>query len=529
MSETKYIPTIGLEIHAELKTETKMFCHCKNNPDEKEPNKNICPICMGHPGTLPVINHEAVKHVLQVGLAIDAEIADYTEWDRKNYFYPDIPKGYQISQYKYPLVCGGKIAGVEITRIHLEEDTGTSIHDRGDFSLVNYNRAGVPLMELVTEPVIHSAKQAGDFARELQLLLRYLNVSEANMEKGEMRVEANISVGPADELEEEIDEDGVKKIRKILVPKRDENGRPIFGTKVEVKNLNSFKVAEKAIEYEIDRMLDLIEASREGEIVQETRGWDENRQKTFSQRKKETSDDYRYFPDPDLPKIKISEIAEFASEKLRDILPELPWQKRNRFEKIGLKNDQVEFLVANLNFAKFFDEVQKLLKDGDDVEKLKLAGNYITSDLVALYRNDENILEKVLPRHIADIVLLISENKISSRGAKDILAQLAKTEILADKDGKNENENNSSKNSADNSLMGQVLQIATEKGILQQSDTGALTEIVKKIIADNQKVADDYRAGKQASLQFLIGQAMKVTRGAANPQMLGDLFKKELL
>jgi len=200
MSETKYIPTIGLEIHAELKTATKMFCDCKNNPDEKEPNKNVCPICMGHPGTLPVINHEAVKQVIRVGLSVGGKIADYTEWDRKNYFYPDIPKGYQISQYKYPLVSGGKISislgDVELTRIHLEEDTGTSIHDRGDFSLVNYNRAGVPLMELVTEPVIHSAKQAGDFARELQLLLRYLGASDANMEKGEMRVEANISVAP---------------------------------------------------------------------------------------------------------------------------------------------------------------------------------------------------------------------------------------------------------------------------------------------------------------------------------------------
>jgi len=365
---------------------------------------------------------------------------------------------------------------VELTRIHLEEDTGTSIHDRGDFSLVNYNRAGVPLMELVTEPVIHSAKQAGDFARELQLLLRYLGASEANMEKGEMRVEANISVAP----------EGVEK----------------FGTKVEVKNLNSFKVAEKAIEYEIERMTDLLEAGKGDEIVQETRGWDEAKQKTFSQRKKETSDDYRYFPDPDLPKIKISEITEFADEKLLATLPELPWQKRKTFLDLELKADQADFLVSNVNFSNFFDEVRTDLKN--DLEKVKTAANYITSDIVSLYRNDENILEKVSAKNIVDIVSMLAENKISSRGAKDILAELAiKSE--------------------------EVEKIASEKGLLQQSDAGALTEIVKKIIADNQKVADEYKAGKEASLQFLVGQGMKETRGSANPKMLADLFKKELI
>jgi len=488
MSDTKYIPTIGLEIHAELKTATKMFCDCNNNPDEKEPNKNVCPICMGHPGTLPVINHEAVKQVIRVGLSVDGKIADYTEWDRKNYFYPDIPKGYQISQYKYPLVSGGKIADVELTRIHLEEDTGTSIHDRGDFSLVNYNRAGVPLMELVTEPVIHSAKQAGDFARELQLLLRYLGASEANMEKGEMRVEANISVA----LLNKLDEHG----RNV-----DDNGKIIFGTKVEVKNLNSFKVVEKSIEYEIERMIDLLEAGKGAEIVQETRGWDEAKQKTFSQRKKESSDDYRYFPDPDLPKIKISEIAEFNENALRETLPELPWQKRQTFLGLGLKADQADFLVSNVNFSNFFDGVRADLKN--DLEKVKTAANYITSDIVSIFRENVAVLENISIKNIVDIVSMLAENKISSRGAKDILAELA------------------TKN-------GEVEQIATEKGLLQQSDEGALTEIVKKIIVANQKVADEYKAGKEASLQFLVGQGMKETRGSANPKILADSFKKEL-
>ena len=293
----EYIPTIGLEIHAELKTRTKMFCDSRNDPDEKRPNVNICPVCMGHPGTLPVINKEAVKHVLKVGIAVNGTLADFTEFDRKNYFYPDIPKGYQISQYKYPLVSGGGLNGVKITRVHLEEDTGTSLHDEGgaagahdggNYSLVNYNRAGVPLMELVTEPVIHSAEEAAAFAKELQLVLRYLGVAEANMEKGEMRVEANISVSKD--------------------PKK-------FGTKVEVKNLNSFKSVERAIKHEVKRHIELIEGG--GKIVQETRGWNETTETTFSQRQKEDSHDYRYFPDPDLPKLQISEIPEFQTAILK--------------------------------------------------------------------------------------------------------------------------------------------------------------------------------------------------------------------
>jgi aspartyl-tRNA(Asn)/glutamyl-tRNA(Gln) amidotransferase subunit B len=252
-----YYPVIGLEIHAELNTQSKMFCGCKNDPNEDKPNVNICPICMAHPGTLPVANKSAIESVIKVGLALGSTIADFTEFDRKNYFYPDIPKGYQISQYKFPIVSGGELNGFGITRVHLEEDTGLSKHDRGNFTLVDYNRAGVPLMELVTEPVIHSAKDASDFAKELQLLLRTLGVSEANLEKGEMRVEPNISVS-------------------------DVEGQ--FGTKVEVKNLNSFRSVERAIEYELARMIALYEAGRQDEIVQETRGWDEVKQSTFKRK-----------------------------------------------------------------------------------------------------------------------------------------------------------------------------------------------------------------------------------------------------
>jgi aspartyl-tRNA(Asn)/glutamyl-tRNA(Gln) amidotransferase subunit B len=486
-----YVPTIGLEIHAELKTKTKMFCDSLNNPDEEKPNHNVCPICMGHPGTLPTLNKEAIKHVLKVGHSINAQIADFTEWDRKNYFYPDIPKGYQISQYKYPLVAGGKIGDVEITRIHLEEDTGTSQHDKGDYSLINYNRAGVPLMELVTEPVIHSSKQAGDFARDLQLLLRYLDVSEANMEKGEMRVEANISVGPADA-------DGN--------PEKDSDGNPIFGTKVEVKNLNSFKVAEKAIDYEIKRMLELIEEGRGEEIVQETRGWDENKNKTFSQRKKESSDDYRYFPEPDLPKLKISEIPEFDAEKLRAELPELPWEKRERLTNSGLKPEQADFFVQ---FAKYDDILEFVIQkvgvstDGDSSNNVvNLAANYLSSDLAAIVKNEgESAFENLTKESFYKMIQMIDENKISSRGAKDLLL------ILATKGGDAE-------------------KIAEEKDLLQKSDSGALEKIAQQVIDENPDPVNDYKSGNENSLKFLMGQGMKISKGSANPQMLEQKIKE---
>ncbi|MCR4279365.1 MAG: Asp-tRNA(Asn)/Glu-tRNA(Gln) amidotransferase subunit GatB, partial [Candidatus Zambryskibacteria bacterium] len=327
---SSYKLTVGLEIHAELSTRTKMFCDSKNDPDETRPNVNICPICMGYPGTLPVINKEAIRSVLRLGHAVGGTIANYTEFDRKNYFYPDIPKGYQISQYKHPLVSGGSLNGVAITRIHLEEDTARSTHDKGDESLVDFNRAGVPLMEMVTEPVMHSAAEAAAFAKELQLLLQYLGVSEANMEKGEMRVEANISVARQD--------------------------LATLGMKVEVKNINSFKAASKAIEFEYKRQVALLE--REEVIVQETRGWDENKGETFSQRVKEESHDYRYFPDPDLPKLFLSQIPEFDSNVLKASLPELPWEKRQRLVKdFGIKEADAEIYVRDEKWRAFFEEV----------------------------------------------------------------------------------------------------------------------------------------------------------------------------
>jgi len=483
-----YYPVIGLEIHAELRTNSKMFCSCRNNTDEENPNVNICAICMGHPGTLPVINKEAVKHVIKVGTAIGANIADYTEWDRKNYFYPDIPKGYQISQYAFPLIKGGTINvdigggktlyPVEITRIHLEEDTASSSHTKGDFSLVDFNRAGVPLMELVTEPVIHSAKVAGAFARELQLLLRYLDAGHANMEKGEMRVEVNISVSETP---------------------------GVFGTKVEVKNLNSFRSVERSIEFEIKRHVDVIEEG--GKIVQETRGFDETTGKTFSQRVKENSNDYRYFPDPDLPKIFISEIPELAPLKIKAEIPELPWEKRARYKKeYGMKDEDAEMFVQNDVFRDFFDSFVSAENSAHSPEKIKLGINYITSDIAGLVKNTSGTDIQISVPHFIEMIEMIDKGELSSRAAKDILMKYW-GEKLADGTFVNNTKEE----------VRSPKQIAEEEGLIQKNDPEALKKMIQEIIDANAGVVAEYKAGKEASLQFLLGQVMKVSKGAVNP------------
>ncbi len=469
MENSKYKATIGLEIHAELATNAKMFCNCANNPDEEKPNINICPVCTAQPGSLPVLNKQAIKNVLKVGMALGSEIADFTEWDRKNYFYPDIPKGYQISQYKYPLVKGGKLNGINITRIHLEEDTASSSHE-GEFSLVDFNRAGVPLMELVTEPELHSGKETADFARELQLLLQYLRVGNANMEKGEMRIEANISVSTGETL----------------------------GTKTEVKNINSFKAVEKAVAYEIERQIQVLESGEK--IVQETRGWDEDKQKTFSQRLKENSHDYRYFPDPDLPKMMISEIPEFSKENLLKEIGELPWEKRERYEKdYGIKETDVEIFVRPSTVSIFFEDVCRDF--GGDRALIKLASNYIISDLLGLMKsNNTELFGQLSDRNFSKLIIMLAENKISSRGAKDIL------KIMFETGGASPDV------------------IAERENLLQKSDLGELEKIAGQIIIDNPKVVADYKSGKEVALMSLVGQGMKATKGSANPQVLKEVF-----
>ncbi len=488
-----YKPTIGLEIHAELATNTKMFCSCKNDPDERHPNINICPVCLGHPGTLPVANKEAIHKVLKFGAAIGARIADESRFDRKNYFYPDLPKGYQISQFPYPLVREGVLElpfsgkKIRITRAHLEEDAARSAHE-GKATLVDYNRAGVPLMELVTEPDLNSAGEAREFAEDLQLILRYLGVSDADMEKGQMRVEANISIAEA-----------VKPPLGGLTAK--------LGTKIEVKNINSFKAVEKAIEFEIARQSGLL--NRGEKIKQETRGWDDVHQKTVEQRSKEEAHDYRYFPEPDLPTMKLSEVPEFSSSALIHELPELPNQKRIRFRKeYGVSGGKLEVFVRDKKLSEFFEQAvsegNRWTNEVNPKKITELTVNYLTSDLVGILKDKELSMAgiEITPENFGELMKMIINSEISSRGAKDILAIMI---------GGNES----------------PAEIAKREGFLQTSNIGELENIARAILALYNDAAEDYKKGKAASLQFLIGQAMREAKAqkiGANPEALKEIF-----
>jgi aspartyl-tRNA(Asn)/glutamyl-tRNA(Gln) amidotransferase subunit B len=478
----KYIPTIGLEIHAELKTKSKMFCLCRNESIDAKPNKNICPICIGHPGTLPVLNKEAIKKIISLGVAINGKIADFTEWDRKHYFYPDIPKGYQISQYAYPLVSSGQICDIEVERIHLEEDTAKSTHDTHDDTLIDFNRSGVPLMELVTKPVIHDALSAVNFAKELQLLIRYLDLGHANMEKGEMRVEANISVATPENT-------ALKK----------------FGTKTEVKNLNSFKAVQSAIEYEIERQSSLLEEG--GVVMQETRGWDDRKQETYSQRSKESSHDYRYFPDPDIPKMLISSIKDFDLSEIKKHLPLLPQQIRDIYIlDYGASAKEAQMFVENDVLREYFSKIVEV--SNKDVKKIRLAMNYLLTDYVGLVKKsnpDYSLidLQKISTNDFAEIISMVNNKEINSKSAKEMI-QLCF---------------NGSKNP-------KIL--AQEKGFLQSQDPEATNKLVDDVIKANPKVVEDYKSGKQASIQFLVGQVMKISKGSIDPESARNLLIEKL-
>lgn len=489
----KYQPVIGLEVHSELKTQSKMFCDCFNDQEEIKPNTNICPVCMGHPGTLPVINQKAVDYVIKTALALNCQIPQSAKFDRKNYFYPDIPKGYQISQYDVPLSFKGFLfidgKKIKITRIHLEEDTGRLVHPldsglsrkKADYSLVDFNRAGIPLMELVTEPDIVSGKEARLFCEELQLILRYLQVSEANMEKGQMRCEVNISL-------------------KLAGKKN--------GTKVEIKNLNSFRTVEKSVDYEIKRQADLLDSGEK--IVQETRGWDEGKQKTFSQRVKEEAKDYRYFPEPDLPPL--IELATIKT-RVKSEIPELPQAKRERFEKeYNLVKDNVNILVNNKNLADYFEQVVSELKTWMKIKKIdekqplvKLTFNYLLTELQRLLSASKTTINdcKISPENFAEFITLIHQKEISSSAAQTVLAEMFKT-------------------GADPS------NVVESKELKQVSDEGELLKIVKRVIGENQKSVNDYQSGKENALQFLIGRVMAASKGQANPQVVGELLKKKI-
>ncbi|MEK7627346.1 MAG: Asp-tRNA(Asn)/Glu-tRNA(Gln) amidotransferase subunit GatB [Patescibacteria group bacterium] len=495
----KFKSTIGLEIHAELKTKTKMFCACLNDSDEKHPNINVCPICMGHPGTLPVPNKKAVESVILTGKSLNCEMAEIIQFDRKNYFYPDLPKGYQISQFWKPLCQNGffEIGGkkIRIKEIHIEEDTGRLYHPQNvDYSLVDFNRAGAPLMELVTEPDISSGAEAKKFCEEIQLIFRYLGISDADMEKGQMRCEVNISLS---------------KNKKL-------------GTKAEIKNLNSFKAVEKSIDYEIERQAEILEKGEK--IAQETRGWDADKQKTFSQRAKETAKDYRYFPEPDIPLSKISNLPPKADQPRADKsrisnLPELPQKRRKRFAlEYGLPEENIEIFVVNKELGDYFEQVISEIQAWDKnahkvrIENLsehtarliKLSANYLITELQKLAREFgiEDYGEiKISPENFAELIILTHKGDISSSGAQEVLREMVKTG------------NDPS-------------QIIEERGMGQESDIEALTEIVKTVIKNNFKAVEDYKKKQGASLQFLIGQVMRETKGKANPQIAADLLKE---
>lgn len=487
-----YKATIGLEIHFESKTRSKMFCSCvneANNSLEEKPNTNICPICTGQPGTLPTINEEAINKVIMTGLALNCEIASQSKFDRKNYFYPDLPKGYQISQYDMPFCKNGyldislenkEIKRIRITRIHMEEDTAKLYHVNGK-TLVDFNRSGVPLMELVTEPDISSSEEAKKFCQELQLILRYLDVSDANMEKGQMRCEVNISLSKNDKL----------------------------GTKVEIKNLNSFKSVEKSIEYEIKRQKELLDKGET--IIQETRGWDDAKALTFSQREKESAHEYRYFPEPDLPLITISKEK---IESIKSKMPELPNQKRKRFkEEYGLDEKTIEFFIKDVRLSNYLEKAasesccwakeESCAKDNKEI--IKICANYLTTDLQYLLKNEGDVdLEKrITPENFGEFICLISQEKISSKIAKIVLEEMFNN-------GKDPSH------------------VIEEKGLIQIEDEGEIEKIIKDVLENNEKAVNDYKKGKENSFTFLIGQIMAKSKGKANPQKVGEILKKKI-
>jgi aspartyl-tRNA(Asn)/glutamyl-tRNA(Gln) amidotransferase subunit B len=474
------IPTIGLEIHIELKTKTKMFCGCKNDPNERTPNVNVCPVCLGHPGILPTANREAVDKVIQAGLAIGGKIAHKSHFDRKSYFYPDLPKGYQISQYDEPFVSEGILEGVRVTRIHLEEDAGRLSHvidgrEDKESSYVDFNRAGMPLMELVTEPDIRDGEEAVRFARGLQRLMRYLEASDADMEHGQMRVEVNISLH--------------------------ENESAPLGTKVEVKNINSFKAVQGAIEYEIQRQTKLLANGEK--IIHETRGWDEKTQTTESQRSKELSHDYRYFPEPDLTPLTFTDED---IEALMQSLPELPEQKKLRFmHEFNLTEPQAYTLLDDPRWADYFEDACSELGAVAKEPDYTLLLNYLVSDVWGMMqKNKIDLFDlKIKPAHFARLVSLIQEGKCSSRIAKDVLVKMFES-------GNDPEE------------------IMQSENISLVSDDAALLPIIQEIIEKNPRAVGEYKAGKTSTLQFLVGQGMAKTKGQADPRKLKELFEKEL-
>jgi aspartyl-tRNA(Asn)/glutamyl-tRNA(Gln) amidotransferase subunit B len=476
----RYEAVIGIEVHCQLRTESKMFCPCSTAYDGARPNSHVCPVCLGLPGALPVINRRAVELVLATGAAIGATTPDATRWDRKNYFYPDLPKGYQISQYDLPLAAAGKLAfdtsdgpvTVRITRAHLEEDTAKLVHaegPRGDrISLVDFNRSGVPLMEIVTEPDLRTAEQARRYAEELQLLLRTIGASDADMERGQLRVEANVSLRP--------------------------RGSEPFGTRVEVKNMNSFRAVEHAVAFEIERQAAALDS---GEVLRmETRGWSDERGETYHMRSKETSDDYRYFPEPDLPPLRVD--AAWLAQ-IRGDLPELPAARRARYrDALGLSAYDADVLVADGDAGRLFEAT---LAAARGIEPKPVA-NWVTGDYLRM-RNAAAAPITVDPGALATLVGLVADGSLNRTSARQVLdAHVEKGEGID--------------------------AIVARLGLRQISDTAALGAIVEQVIVANPGAVADVRAGKAQAIGFLVGQVMKATRGQANAAVAQAALRQRL-
>lgn len=469
----QYETVIGLEVHVELNTKSKIFCGCSTQFGAP-PNQNTCPVCLGHPGVLPVLNQQAVEFAMKAALALNCEIAEYTKFDRKNYFYPDLPKAYQISQYDQPIgkngwleiVVNGEVRRIGITRLHLEEDAGKLIHLEGeDASLVDFNRVGVPLIEIVSEPDLRSPEEARAYLEKLRAIMLYTEVSDVRMEEGSLRCDANISLRPVGDKE--------------------------LGTKVELKNLNSFSALERALAYEVQRQTDLLDEG--GKIEQETRRWIEDRKETVPMRTKEEAHDYRYFPDPDLVGLHIS--REWV-DRIRRSIPELPDQRRRRYvEEWAIPEYDAGVLTATKKSADFFEAA---VATGADA---KMISNWMMGELFG-YLNKNNLeIDEIpmKPEHLARMVRMIGDGTISGKIAKTVFAEM----LVSGKDPES---------------------IVKEKGLIQISDEGAIRPLIEKVISLNPQSVADYKAGKERAIGFLVGQVMKETKGKANPQLVNQLL-----
>lgn len=504
------VPIIGLEVHVELKTKSKMFCSCKNDPFIDTPNVHVCEVCLAHPGTLPVPNEQAIIDTMRISKALGCTIAKLSKFDRKHYFYPDLPKGYQISQFDQPVGEHGKVelsfadgkntrneATIGVRRVHLEEDTAKLSHGVGGNTLVDFNRAGVPLVEIVSDPDIKSSAEAKAYCQELQMTFRYLGVSDADMEKGQMRCEANISIQ---------DESAFEYV--------DGEIRPLPGAKlnakVEVKNINSFRAVEKAIEYEVIRQMEMI---NKGEAWrQETRGWDDVKQVTVHQRYKETAADYRYFPEPDIPPFEPAKLAPQLS------IPEMPGAKRKRFfAEFGFSLADAHLLTADLKWSEYTEQVMSELEEwfkdqpGDPkktrADVSRLVGGWITSKLMGSMKERNLTIETlgIKPENFAELVCLIHGNKVNSTNAQKILTEMLDSGV--DKDPSH---------------------IMEENGYGQISDLGKLGEIVDKVITDYPAQVAQFKSGKEPLIKFLIGMAMKASEGGADPVLVEKMLRERI-